>query len=356
MAERRVLIVDDEPDARYLFRSSIKTIGRDIDIIDVPSGEEALFAFSVAPFDLLIADVRLAGMTGLELMWSLKGRFPWLKVILVTGVEDSATRKKVAEAGADYFFIKPIEIENFIDAVEKCLGYKAIPEQEKKVSPGYTSSEYHLSRRLIKLRKNLDALAVILLDDKGEILAQTGDIPSDAAETGLLHALMATFSSGIKISHYIRAQTPQNVFYYAGERTDLFFAQLGLRYAILIAVPPLDMSEKLEEYVRSIQDALFEIRDMFLDFGVPLSISGAILETEESMPATDEFVEDALEYDETLSELLEKEKEEFVAGQDVDAFWTEITADLTNSSNVNPDAITYEQARKLGLAPEEDEE
>ncbi len=349
----RVLIVDDDPETRYLFRSSIKTINGNIEIIDVPSGEEAFFEFSIRSFDLLIADMRLAGMTGLELMWTLKGKYPDMRVILVTGAEAAITREKVANAGADYYFIKPIEIDSFIDAVERCLGIKEAPPKKKPVKQEkQNSSEYHLSKYLIKLRSNLDAFAVVLLNDRGDILAQAGDIPPTAGESALVQSLMISFSTGIKISRLLGAKTPENLSCYSGAKLTLFFAHVGLNYALLIALKTSDVDAKMAVVIKMIRQALTDIQDL---------LSGFVIEP----TAEDEFDEMPLpidlpddedsEGDEDLNRFLASKDVDTMVGDEVEAFWQSLTSETSNAEISNPDSITYEQARKLGLAPKDEE-
>ena len=97
-------------------------LGQHFDVLEVPSGEEALLISSQLPLDLVVADVRLPGMSGLELVARLQKRTPKIHTILVTGVDEPRLRRQVAEAGADAFFYKPVEMADFLDAVERCLG------------------------------------------------------------------------------------------------------------------------------------------------------------------------------------------------------------------------------------------
>ena len=60
-------------------------------------------------------------MTGIELMHKVQKNHPQAKIILVTGQTDPRIRKEVAEAGANAFFIKPIPMADFLDAVERHL-------------------------------------------------------------------------------------------------------------------------------------------------------------------------------------------------------------------------------------------
>ncbi len=121
MSFYRVLVVDDNHEIRRMVTASIKTLSAEIDVLDVPSAEEALFISASLPLDLVVLDVRLPGMSGLELVTRLHKRKPETKIILVTGIEDPSTRRQVSQVGVAAFFFKPIEIATFLDAVRRCL-------------------------------------------------------------------------------------------------------------------------------------------------------------------------------------------------------------------------------------------
>ena len=76
MAAHRILIVDDQHEVRRMLSTSLRTLGPEIEVVDVPSGEEALLVASRRPVDLLISDVRLPGLSGLELMARVHKRNP----------------------------------------------------------------------------------------------------------------------------------------------------------------------------------------------------------------------------------------------------------------------------------------
>ena len=85
-----------------MLRSGLESLGSVVKVTDIPSGEEAILVSSRQHFDLLVADVRLAGMSGLELMQKARQRNSDLKVILITGLTDPEVRRLVAGAGALY--------------------------------------------------------------------------------------------------------------------------------------------------------------------------------------------------------------------------------------------------------------
>src|SRR4030042_5949840 len=98
MATYRVLVVDDNHEVRRMITASIKTLDAEIDVLDVPAAEEALFISASLPLDLVVLDFRLAGMSGLEMVSRLRKRKPEVKIILVTGIEDANTQKLVSQA------------------------------------------------------------------------------------------------------------------------------------------------------------------------------------------------------------------------------------------------------------------
>src|SRR5512133_2743145 len=122
MAKHRILLVDDQHEIRRMLRAGLETLGPDYQITDVPSAEEAMLVISRHPIDLLICDIRLPGMTGLELKAKVQRRNPDLKVILITGLTDTKIRKQVADAGVDGFFTKPLVLADLLDAVERIVG------------------------------------------------------------------------------------------------------------------------------------------------------------------------------------------------------------------------------------------
>src|SRR5512132_1763839 len=103
-----ILLVDDQRDIVRLLHSTLQTLGHQLDIIDAPSGEEALLEASRRKVDLLVADYLLPGMSGVELMRKVKARTPDLKVIFISGMTDRKARQDMLGAGGVAVFDKPI--------------------------------------------------------------------------------------------------------------------------------------------------------------------------------------------------------------------------------------------------------
>ena len=121
MPSYRILIVEDQREVSRLLHSALDTLEYKLEIVEIPSGEEAILDSSRNAIDLLVSDYRLPGITGIELMRKVRSYRPKVKVILITGQTDPKIRLQVAEAGADAFFAKPVAPERLILVIEEKL-------------------------------------------------------------------------------------------------------------------------------------------------------------------------------------------------------------------------------------------
>ena len=118
-----ILLVDDQRDILRLLHSALDTLNnKELDIIEAPSGEEALLEVGRHSIDLLVADYRLPGMTGIELLHKVRIRHPDVKVVWITGMSDRKAREEMLNAGAAAIFDKPVPLADFLDIVERSLG------------------------------------------------------------------------------------------------------------------------------------------------------------------------------------------------------------------------------------------
>ncbi len=110
----RLLVVDDEPDVIELFRQSFRREIRSgiYDLRFAASGVEALGLLSGSAGTesiLLLCDINMPGMSGMELLSDVRGRWPELPVIMITAYGDPANRTRALAQGAADFMTKPID-------------------------------------------------------------------------------------------------------------------------------------------------------------------------------------------------------------------------------------------------------
>jgi CheY-like chemotaxis protein len=346
MASQRIMIVDDQREVSRLLQSALITLEQDLEIVEIPSGEEAILDSTSNRVDLLVADYRLPGISGLQLMKKIRARHPSAKVILITGMSDPNVRKEVAQAGADAFFIKPISIADFLDSVERVLGLvETILPLEPILNDEEDDKRQRLAVQFSELRQKLNAQAVLLLNDRGRILACAGELPEKNQEVSLVASLMAIYSAGQKVTQIIGHMSNSNWHIFNGGKFDLIFAPLDSTHAILLAGNKLADEDVVLQNIHHFTAARLAIEASLLVLDGPTIpyIKDAPIETD---------VEIALEMsEEDLTPFL-KQSMMNIKADELDAFWSD-AADGQPAAPLHADDLSYDQARQLGLTPED---
>jgi CheY-like chemotaxis protein len=122
----RVLVVDDETDVEMLFRQQFRRELREGKFIMefAQSAAEALTKVrdaEGATIILLVSDINMPGMSGLELLPRIKAEWPEIPVLMVTAYGDEITRKVALERGADGFLTKPIDLARYDQRSRRAL-------------------------------------------------------------------------------------------------------------------------------------------------------------------------------------------------------------------------------------------
>jgi two-component system, NtrC family, response regulator AtoC len=119
MKRGRVLIVDDDASIRASLREAIEESG--IEVCTADSGEQALSLLTARAPDLVLSDVRMGGMSGIELLRLLRERKAGVDVVLMTAYDDMATVVEAMREGAVEFLVKPFELEALLALLERVL-------------------------------------------------------------------------------------------------------------------------------------------------------------------------------------------------------------------------------------------
>ena len=123
MPTLKILIVDDEPVMHKLLSSFIFELGHQSE--STFNGPDALNAIKNQSFDLILTDVRMPGMDGLELLEKIRHTHPQLPVVIITGHGDPTMSEKAKALGAYDFIIKPVSLVKFMQLIKEIMNAKA---------------------------------------------------------------------------------------------------------------------------------------------------------------------------------------------------------------------------------------
>jgi CheY-like chemotaxis protein len=133
--QRKVLVVDDDP---VIARSFDRVLsGKGYAVITARDGNEALRKLHDEKYDVVFTDIKMPGMSGIEVAERIKATQPWLPVVIVTGYGTDENEARAAAAGVSGFLRKPLSPEMIEGSAEKALlervTTEAAPEKAEAV-------------------------------------------------------------------------------------------------------------------------------------------------------------------------------------------------------------------------------
>jgi len=114
---RTILIVDDEPSVCQLLKDRLTLEG--FECKTCSSAEEALQVVHGTDFDVIISDLNLPAMSGLELLEAIRKKCPQTAFLMVTGVDDVRVGIDAMKGGADDYLVKPLQLAAVVASVER---------------------------------------------------------------------------------------------------------------------------------------------------------------------------------------------------------------------------------------------
>lgn len=323
-----------------MLRLSLELSGRNYEVIEVTSGEEALQKLNEAAVALVVTDLRLPGISGLELVEEVKRVNPQASAILITGNPTDEVRSRAEALGVISFLRKPIGTNAFLEAVERTLFPRSAGDAPVEVG---TQDQPEMAERLTDLRRELGAESVMLVDDSARVTARAGDL-ADLDFDAALPPLVTAFTSGLKVSSVLGSLLPLNFQYFDGEAHDVYVTNVGAYFALVIAFRAGQGAGRMGSVVHFGRRAADEILSALSQLGVPATQDETRQVPE---PNREEPIPEIPRADlEAASDGVEKDM--------ADRFWDNAVLD-SKKAEAEGDALTYDQARKLGLLNDENE-
>jgi two-component system response regulator HydG len=115
----RVLVVDDDENIISAFEDFLRK--EHCTMMSASNVEDALSVISHQVVNLVITDIRMKWQSGVTFLMHLKQRHPRLPVIVITGYPNLIPEADIRHYGAEYLFVKPLELDQLREAVRNCL-------------------------------------------------------------------------------------------------------------------------------------------------------------------------------------------------------------------------------------------
>lgn len=127
----RVLLADDDTSLRRVLQFKLEKNG--YEVVAVADGREALEQLEQNEFDLLLSDIKMPGIDGLELLESTRGLRPSLKVILITAHATVAEAVQAVKLGAFDYITKPFEDDQLFVVIDKALAFRKLEDENRRL-------------------------------------------------------------------------------------------------------------------------------------------------------------------------------------------------------------------------------
>ena len=115
-SKKRILIVEDDGEMRALLRDVIEEEGHETDSVN--NGSEAFRKLVKQSFDLIITDIRMPGLTGLDILPGMRKLHPEVPIVVITAFGSEEIQRKALERGANAYLEKPIHFQKLRNLIQ----------------------------------------------------------------------------------------------------------------------------------------------------------------------------------------------------------------------------------------------
>jgi CheY-like chemotaxis protein len=199
--QAKILILDDEADWLEMCREMLVQLPSNPEVRTATSGAHAVAQLDAQPFRLLICDLKMPRIDGLQVLAIVRRRFPQLRTVVLTGLEDEEFRSRAYALGVDLFWLKTDMQQNmkmFLDCLESLLG--------RDMADGFRGIQNKslmdiiqmecLSRNSTLLRLTRGPLVAMIWIQDGELIdAEVQGVRGEAAFQKILYWKSGTFET-----------------------------------------------------------------------------------------------------------------------------------------------------------------
>jgi len=160
-SKTRLLIVDDDPAHRSMLLTLLTDWGYRLE--GVEDGESAVALCRERPFDLILMDVRMAGMSGIEALKEIRAYNPAIPILIMTAYSNVETAVEAIKAGAYDYLTKPLDFDDLRLTLERALDHASLRDENKALRDTLAASfdQGGIIGQSAPMRQLMDMLATI---------------------------------------------------------------------------------------------------------------------------------------------------------------------------------------------------
>jgi two-component system KDP operon response regulator KdpE len=144
----RVLVTDDDSDIRRVLRSTLISLG--FDVAEASNGEQALKQIEAHSFDVVLLDVNMPGMGGIEACRQIRKKAPRLQILMVTVRDREEDKIKALDAGADDYITKPFSMPELAARIRSAVRRASTPPVDTNAPIVIGDIELDPERRIVR--------------------------------------------------------------------------------------------------------------------------------------------------------------------------------------------------------------
>jgi two-component system KDP operon response regulator KdpE len=146
-----ILIVDDEVSIRRALNTTLSKLG--FEIVEAARGEEALSLVRTAPFDAVLLDINMPGLSGIETCKTMRRLLPRIPILMLTVRDSEEDKVEALDGGADDYITKPFQLRELTARIRAAMRWRNASDiQDSEVAPVLRVGEIELdpARRTVK--------------------------------------------------------------------------------------------------------------------------------------------------------------------------------------------------------------
>jgi len=160
----KILIAEDEPGLRLALRANLKA---HYDVYEAEDGVQAVEAVRQQFFDVVLMDIRMPGLDGLDALAQIKKISPGILIFMMTAYQSVETARTALQRGASDYIVKPVDMEELKANIDRLLEYRSMQRENilLKERLGEQFAESSIIARSAEMREILDSIALIAPTD-----------------------------------------------------------------------------------------------------------------------------------------------------------------------------------------------